>query len=543
MTASHDVAAAYRAAGYWTGAPLGELVRAQAERHPGHCALVAGGTRLSYAELDAEIDTVAAGFADLGVRPGDRLVLQLPNVAELVVTLFALLRLGAPPVLALPSHRAAEITYLAEQSGAVGYVLPERHLGFDHRTIADELRRTVPGIAHLLVAGDPGAEFTALSTVRAAPRALPAPDGADPAFLLLSGGTTGMPKLIPRTHDDYTHNVAASAAAAGFDEATVYLAVLPVTHNFSLGCPGVLGALTVGGTAVLAPTPEPGAAFALIEAERVTYTAVVPSALHLWMAEAGYGAADLSSLRWVQVGAAKLTPELAARIPAELGAGVQQSFGMSEGLLVQTRPGDPFDVVAHTQGTPVSSGDEIRIVDDEDRDVPDGVVGHLLARGPYTIRSYLDRPGAPGSGRGEDAFTADGFYRTGDLVRRTSAGQLVVTGRAKDVVNRGGEMIAAAEVEAHLAAHPAVVAAAVVGFPDPALGERSCAVVVAPSGAPTPAEFREFLRRRGLAAFKWPDRVEVVDDLPRTALGKVDKKQVRARLLTGMATLINDAEV
>jgi 2,3-dihydroxybenzoate-AMP ligase len=241
----------------------------------------------------------------------------------------------------------------------------------------------------------------------------------------------------------------------------------------------------------------------------------------------GTGATGLASLRMLQVGGAKLPAEAAARVEPVLGCRLQQVFGMAEGLVNYTRPDEPADVVEHTQGRPASPADEIRIVDDQDTDVPPGTVGHLLTRGPYTVRGYW---------RAADhdavAFTADGFYRTGDLVRLTGTGHLVVTGRAKDQVNRGGEKIAVEEVENHLLSHPAVHDAAVVPLPDAYLGERACAVVVTRTDVPRPtgAVLRAHLRSRGLAAFKIPDRVVLVDAFPVTGVGKVSRAALRTAL-------------
>jgi 2,3-dihydroxybenzoate-AMP ligase len=376
------------------------------------------------------------------------------------------------------------------------------------------------------VAGEAAGE-TPLSDVDAPPRELPEPDPSALTFLQLSGGSTGAPKLIPRTADDYLYSVRASAEICGLDEATVYLCALPVAHNFPLSSPGILGTLAAGGRVVMCPRPDPETAFALIRREGVTITALVPPLALVWLDAATRVGGGLPSLRLLQVGGAKLTAEVARRVRPTLGCRLQQVFGMAEGLVNYTRFNDPDDVVSTTQGRPISPDDEIRIVDDADRDVPPGEVGHLLTRGPYTIRGYYraDEHSAT-------AFTVDGFYRTGDLVRRAPTGHLVVTGRVKDQINRGGEKIAAEEVENHLLAHPGVHDAAVVAVADPYLGERSCAFVVPRTDAdrPTGAQLRAFVRARGLAAYKVPDRVELVEEFPVTGVGKVSRAELRAAL-------------
>jgi len=531
-----EFAARYRARGYWRGETFSDLLATWARRYRDQVALGDGDRRVSYAELADRANRLAAGLHGIGVRHGDRVVVQLPNVVEFFDVIFALFRLGALPVFALPAHRAAEIGYFCAHTEAVAYVTTDVHEGFDHRQLAD-----VAGAARVVVAGDPG-EHTALADLYVEPTALPpGPTASDLAFLQLSGGSTGLPKLIPRTHDDYLYSVRASAEICELSGDTVYLCALPVAHNFPLSSPGVLGVLYTGGRIVLAPRPDPATVFELIERERVTITAVVPPLALLWLDAASRpgSTADLSSLRVLQVGGAKLADEVARRVTPTLGCQLQQVFGMAEGLVNYTRFGDPDEIVLHTQGRPISPDDEIRVVDDDGFEVPSGEVGHLLTRGPYTIRGYW---------RAEEhnatAFTPDGFYRTGDLVRVVDGGYLVVTGRAKDQINRGGEKIAAEEVENHILAHPAVHDAAVVAVPDPYLGERTYAFVVArPDAEPLTAPMiRGFVRQRGLAAYKIPDKVEFVETFPVTGVGKVSRKDLRAALRDRLASSTNPKE-
>jgi 2,3-dihydroxybenzoate-AMP ligase len=409
-------------------------------------------------------------------------------------------------------------------SGAIGYLAPDVHRGFDYVTLAKQLWADVPTLRQVFIVGEPG-EFTSLAEVDAEVAALPDSDPSNVAFFLLSGGTTALPKLIPRTHDDYAYQLQTAAQLCGLASNDVYLAVLPVEFNFPWGCPGVLGTFHVGGTVVLSEHGDAEHCFELIERENVTFTSVVPTIAQLWTDEAEWTRRDLTSLRFIQVGGAKLAPQLARRIGPALGCRLQQVFGMAEGLLCFTRDSDDENTVATTQGTPMSPADEIRVVDDQDHDVASGSPGHLLARGPYTLRGYFRAPDY-----NVRAFTDDGFYRTGDVVRLTADRHLIVEGRAKDVIIRGGDKISAAEVEGHLLEHPAVVHAAVVAVPDELLGERTCAYLVASEPPPTPTELRRMLQAKGLADYKLPDRVVFTDGLPLTPLGKVDKKTLTAPL-------------
>jgi 2,3-dihydroxybenzoate-AMP ligase len=518
----------YRREGYWKPTTLGALMRDWARERPHRTALVDGHRRWTYAELDAWADRLARGLLRIGIGRGDRVVVQLPNVAEFVPLCFALFRIGALPVLALVPHRRSEVTHVCDLARAVAYVVPDVHQRFDHRELAQDVGAAVPSLRHVIVVGDAGPfiSLDALADEGTEIADVPRPDCT--ALFLLSGGTTGLPKLVARTHEDYVCNLRATAAVAGLTERDVYLAALPVAHNFALGCPGIFGTFLTGGTVVLAPTPSADDAFPLIERERVTVSALVPPVAILWLEAAAAHEHDLCSLRLLQVGGAPFKAEHARRVRGALGCTLQQSFGMAEGMLIQTRPGDDEETIVTTQGRPVCAADELRIVDDRDRDVREGDPGHLLVRGPYTIRGYY-RAGE----HNRRAFTTDGFFRTGDIARMTAAGQVVVLGRSDDVINRGGEKVAAGEVEAHLLAHPLVLDAAVVAMPDEIMGSRTCAYVVLRGQLPAP-ELLAFLQARGLASYKVPDRIEYLSQLPRTSVGKTSKAVLRDSIATAL---------
>ena len=538
---SEAESARYRAAGHWPGVTFSARLRQGAAGNGGRVALVDGDRRWTYADLDVEADRLARGLRGLGIGPGDRVLVQLPNCAEFVLVWFGLQRLGAVPVHAMPGHRRREIGHLVRVAGAVACVVPDRHAGFDHRELLREVRAEQGpdgSLRQVVVVGEPGPgdDFVAFEALRVdtpsasgvtATDACPAPgpesdgggaDPADVALLLLSGGTTGLPKLIPRTHDDYAYNARACADICMLDARTVYLAVLPIGFNFTFACPGVLGTLMAGGTVVVAPNPSPQTAFAIVEREGVTLTSLTPPLVPHWMDEAASGSWGLGSLAVVQVGGARLPEDHARKLGPALGVTVQQVFGMAEGLINLTRLDDPEDLVCTTQGRPVSPDDEVLVVDTDDRPVPSGAAGELLTRGPYTLRGYY---------RAEEhnrtAFTPDGYDRTGDVVRRLPTGHLVVVGRTKDQIDRGGEKIAAVEVEEQLLLYPGITAAALVGVPDARRGERSIAFVVCAGAAPGTQEVATHLKERGLAGYKVPDEVVQVAGLPLTAVGKVDK--------------------
>ncbi|MFF4777142.1 (2,3-dihydroxybenzoyl)adenylate synthase [Microtetraspora fusca] len=535
----------YVTAGHWAGVPIGTLLRAVADRTPDAPALVdpvahgGAGVRLTHAELAERADAAAVRLLRLGIARGDRIVVQLGNSWEFVVLTLACLRAGIVPVMALPAHRRAELTHLAVHAEAVAIAVPDRMRDFDHQRlghdIAAEVRAATGADWHVLVAGDDvasgGVDLRALcgpATEAAADRArldAVAPAAGDVAVFLLSGGTTGLPKLIARTHDDYAYNARASAELVAAGPDTVYLVSLPAGHNFPLACPGILGTLLAGGRVVTLPSPEPGRVFATVEAEGVTHTAVVPAVAGRWLEHATeHGAGRLATLRVLQVGGARLPDELAYRVRPVLGAALQQVFGMAEGLLNVTRLDDPEDVVCTTQGRPISPDDEVRIVDELDQDLPEGEPGLLLTRGPYTPRGYYRA-----AEQNARAFTADGWYRSGDICRRTPGGNLVVEGRDKDMINRGGEKISAEEVENLVYRLPSVSQVAAVAMPDPVLGERVCLYVVPkPGETVTLEQVRAVMDQVGVARFKLPERLVLVEDLVLTKVGKVDKKALRA---------------
>ncbi|MEU3096230.1 AMP-binding protein [Streptomyces sp. NPDC006967] len=515
----------YRARGYWNDEILGSLPMSAPDARD-RPAVVTATRTLTYGGMDRAADRLAAGLRGLGLGAGDRVVVQLPNDVELLVLCIALFRLGALPVFAYPAHRTAEIVHLVNSAEAVMYVCADEALDCDYRIIAKDVLAGAGTLRHVLVAGDPG-PFAALAEVDGDPVDLPVPDAREVAFFLLSGGTSGPPKLVPRTHADYAYQLRQSSRLCGFRRDTRYLCALPMGHNFALGCPGVLGTLRMGGTVVPAMAPTPELCFPLIESAGVTVTSLSPPLVSLWLDAAERTAHHLGSLELLQVGEARLSPATARRVSGAFGCVLQQVYGMAEGLLNYTRLDDPENVVLHTQGRPLAPADEIRVIREDGQEAGPGEEGELLTRGPYTVRGYYR---AEESDRAQ--FTGDGFFRTGDVVRRTAAGYFEVVGRTNDVVNRGGEKVPAREVEQHLLGDPRIALAAVIGVPHAELGEQTCVCVVPREAEhpPTLSEVRDGLRDRGIAPYKLPDRLVVLDQMPLTAVGKIDKNALRARL-------------
>jgi len=524
-----EFARRYREQHYWANVTLHDMLARSIRAAPQRTALVQGERRLSYAQLGEAIDRLARPLIDLGLRPRDRVVFQLPNSIEFVIALFALLRIGVIPVLALPAHRRAEISHFVAHAEAVGYFVPDFWRGYDFRKLAVDISAGAPSLRRVLVLGEPDTNQISLTNLLAGHGSGdtsgivdtgPSPD--EVALMLLSGGTTGLPKMIPRTHNDYVYNCRQSGAIAGFNADTVFLALLPMAHNYTLGCPGVLGALAWGGTAVIAPDASIETVSRLIEAERVSVISATVPLIVNWLNAKRPQHCDFSSLRVLMNGGAKLAPELRRRAERQFGCALQESYGTGEGLLNMTRLDDPAGIRFTSSGRPISPADEIRIVDENGNDVADGEAGELICRGPYTIRGYYRAPE-----KTRAAFTDDGFYRMGDVVRRVD-GNLYIEGRLKDIINRGGEKISCEEVENHILSHPKVKNACLVAMPDPIFGEKACAFVIPVDGATLDLdEINSFLLSREIAKFKLPERLRLVREFPISPAGKVLRRELR----------------
>jgi len=507
--------------------PLGHCLQQWSRNYGERIALVNDfGESLSYSTLQERVERLAGGLYAAGLRAGDIAIMQLPNTFGFFITFFALMRLGAIPVMTMPNQREQDVDALMQLAHPVAYFIPNNVGGQDFLAMAKILQSRHESLRLIVVddlSDETSNDVLALDRLQGSECPWPEQGASDTALLLLSGGTTGTPKLIPRTHADYFYNFTASARLCRFDQDTVFLAVLPIAHNFALACPGILGALHCGGQVVTSTLASCDHAMPLIEKERVTHVALVPPLAKLWVEGREWEDSDLSSLKLVQVGGARLEAGLARQLMDVLDCQLQQVFGMAEGLLCYTRLDDPLETILHTQGRPLSADDEVRIVDDEDRDVMQGQIGQLLTRGPYTIRGYFRAPA-----QNTSSFTEDGFYRSGDLVSRDANGNLTVQGRIKEQINRCGEKISAAEVEYALNALHGVHAAVVIGVSDELVGERVCAFIKPEDQAINPAHIKATLRANGLSDYKVPEQIETIEEWPLTAAGKIDKRRLIA---------------
>ena len=524
----------YLRLGYWKIESLVDLLEARARAIPERVFVTDVRGELSYGDIDNLAARVALHLLKLGLKRRDIVLLQFPNVREFIIAFFALQKIGVIPVMCLPHHRARELSYFAELTGASAYLFPQRFRNFNYLPMAREIQATNPNLRHLLALGegsepgvcylDPWIAADPQLSNAAHELAQQRPDPFEVAFMLLSGGTTGVPKLIPRTHVDYLCNATECAKVLNWGANIAFMVALPAAHNFPLGAPGMLAALVAGGRVAISASTEAETIFEAIDQQKPTFLGVTPALLITLLNSPQRQKYRLDSLRYIYAGGQKMLPELVQRTRnAWPFARPGQAFGMAEGLTNLSRPDDPWTDILETQGRPVSTADEIRIIGDGEEDLPAGAVGELITRGPYTIRGYY-RSGE----YNRQAFTADGFYRTGDMVRLHPSGNLVVEGRKKDLINRGGEKISAEEIENLILSHEKIHMAAVVAMPDAVMGERSCAFVTLRSGESLSlAELTSFLQGKQIAKFKLPERLEIMDSLPLSGMGKVSKKDLR----------------
>jgi 2,3-dihydroxybenzoate-AMP ligase len=524
----------YRAKGYWLDKSLASEFDVVWKKYANRIALIDGEREYRYSDIDRLTDNLALNLLEIGLKPLDRVVPVLPNVAEFVLLYFALQKISGIPIAALVTHRFAEMSQFVQLSGASTCVYPQRAGEFEFGPMIERVQKDQPSLKHRIVLGQAGPGEHSLVDLIERPAKLSIEalraikiDPTDPCIFQLSGGTTGIPKLIPRTHNDYAYNSKTASTVCEVTGNSVLLLALPIAHNLPLACPGIQGYFFNGGKVVLSPTTRPEELFALIQRHRATHLKVVPALLIRFINDPAIEKFDLSSLRLIQSGGQRMQPEVRLKTHRLLpSVFVQENFGMSEGVLMFVLRSDPDQVKLETCGRPICPDDEVKLCDDDGREVADGEVGELTCRGPYTLRGYF---GVPEYNARQ--FTPDGFYLSGDLMRKHPSGNYVVEGRKKDLINRGGEKISAEEIENLILMHPSVQNVACVPMPDDNLGEKTCAYVILRRGTSLNLkELVEFLIGKEIAKFKLPERLEVVDDFPVSTFGKVSKKALVERV-------------
>jgi 2,3-dihydroxybenzoate-AMP ligase len=533
-----EVIREYTENGAWLNLTYGDLLERAAARNPEVTAVVDEHVRLRYRELEDRVDRFGLALLDLGVRPHDRIVLQIPNRHEFVVAFHAMHRIGAVPVLAIPRHAQAEVSSFFRLTEAVGWIGPMRDGKTEFLPLVSALRSEFPGLKHVIWVEEPcevprgefsmkgllervtmsGEGISRLKSMR--------PDPNDVAVLIPTGGTTGLPKMVPRTHNSLivTNRFISQKSAV---PNAILLQATPVGHAMAMQ--GALNcAVFMGATLVLQAVPRPTEILETIQREKVTSAFMVPTQLEGVINHPDLERYDLTSLRVVGTAGSGLPVEVARKAIKYLGRfGCQFSgngLGASEGLLGQGELDDPLEIKMKTAGRAVTPGSCYKVIDQDEKDLPVNTEGELVARGPEVFTGYYKTT----EEENKAVFTRDGFYRTGDLAKIDERGYITITGRRKDVIIRGGETLVPSEMENLIRRHPAVEKAAVVAMPDPKKGERACAYVVPKPGASLDFESMiAFMRSEGAGVLLLPERLELVGKLPETGVGKIDKKALR----------------
>ena len=520
---------------WWLGMTFGDVFNKICDLYPDREALVGSGRRFSYIQLRRLVDTLAYRLLEEGLKPKDTILLQLPNWPEFVISYFAFQKAGLIPVLLTVNHTTREVKHLAGLTGPKGWILPARYRKTDYRALLEGVKQANPSLDKIITVGakklngclqiedllhtQTGPE----EIQRALEEARPGPE--DICQILPSGGTTGLPKGAPRTHNDYICNVEYKSRAWDLNVTDTCLAVTTVGHNLALlVC--ITGALFQGAKIVMLDSTYPEDFCKQVQEEKVTSTGLVPTMISRIVKFERLDKFDLSSLTKIYVGAANSPPELVKSVEKKLGCRYINAFGMVEGPCAQTRPGDPLETRCRTIGHPICPYDDFQTLDPSGKPTPPGVEGEMAAKGPGIFTGYLKNPQA-----NQDAFTPEGYFRTGDLAVIELNGTIRITGRIKDIIIRGGENIAAQEVEELITTHPLVEYVAVIGMPDPDLGEQVCAYIKpVKEKSLTHQDILDHLARLEAAKIHHPARTEFVDEIPLTAAGKADKKALKKDL-------------
>ncbi len=544
MTLITDFSSEYRArmaATTWPNRTLLDDLAAAVARHPDKPAVVGhvqqSGQRhaLTYAELDERADRIAAGLLDLGVGPGEVVSAQLPNWWQLAALHLACLRVGAVTNALMPIFRRRELEFMLGLAESSVLLVPEVFNGFDHGAMAQELQDVVPSLKHVVtVAPDGGGAFADTLLARAATDAdraavrdrLASPD--DVTQLAFTSGTTGEPKGVMITPNVALCNVRDFAARLGLTGDDVVLMASPLAHQTGF-LYGLMMPVLLGATSVLQDAWRPEKAADIIAAERVTFSMASTPFLSDLAAQAQERPEAFATFRVFLCAGAPVPRDLVRRATAAMSARITSGWGMSEmGAVTVTAPDDPDERVFETDGFPLPDV-ELRVLDLGGSPAGPDEEGRLQVRANSLFGGYLKRPELRG-------LDADGWFDTGDLARVDAEGYLRITGRSKDIIIRGGENVPVVEIENLLYAHPAVSEVALVAMPDPRLGERACAFVVpAPGTSPTLGDLTAYLREKGTSTTYLPERLELVDALPRTLTGKIQKFRLREALESGAA--------
>jgi non-ribosomal peptide synthetase component E (peptide arylation enzyme) len=500
-----------------------------ADIYPEHEALVDGYARLNYSQFRDKANRLAVSLMHLGIKPRERVLLQLPNWNEFAYAYFALQKIGAITVPLIDRYRQHEINHLVGLTAATAWIAPRSYRKIDYRPIIDDVLRAHPRIQHVILARGEGrdkfvsfetlineAELTDSELRRLAERR---PDPTHVAHMGPTGGTTGLPKVVPRTHNDLLCNVEYAALAWELNHSDICLLSGPIGHDLTL-TKGLCGTIFTYGKCVMLDSTEPAAICRAIENEKITAVVWVPTLASRLAHFDRLREYDLSSLKKMHCGGGASTPELIKDVMENVGCHYFNAYGGTEGQSTMTRMSDDMATTCHTVGRPTCPYDSYKIVDSRGNALPIDTPGELLVKGPGVFSSYYKAPE-----ENAKVFDSEGFFRTGDIAKFDGRGNIVLTGRMKEMINRGGESISATEIERLIIHHQDVEMTAVIPMPDPVMGERACAYIKAKAGvSPTFETIISFLKSQGASVLQLPERIEFIGAMPLTQTGKIDKR-------------------
>ncbi len=517
---------------WWLGITWGDMFDKGSDLYPNKEILVDDTTRHTYKELREKVDSLAISLMDMGIQPRDFVLLQLPNWHEFIIAFYALQKIGAIVVLLVARHGVAEINYLSGLTHPKAWIGPDQYKKTEYLPMLKNVMEQNKELKHLISVRSPGNKaFTPLeklieagkrTTANLAALAARRPDPMEVSIILPTGGTTGMPKAVPRTHNDYIASVEYHTKAYEVTSEDTMLTSAPVSHAQAIhNCVG--GAFFNYAKYVLTDSTNADDICRIIEREKVTVFPTVPALIQRMLELENLKSFDLSSLKRLYAGGAPSTPELVKGVYDKIGCKFVNTLGSSEGPGAMTRLEDDFETVCTSVGRKDCPYTQVRIIDPSGKELPPNKEGELTMKGPNIFNGYFKSPED-----NKQVFTRDGFYRTGDLARIDEKGNITITGRIKETILRGGETISAIGIERLISSHPAVAETAVIGMPDKALGERICAYIKLKPGATlTFEELVTYMKGIGASVLQLPERVEFIDTIPLTKVGKADKKALK----------------
>ena len=477
--------------------------------------------------LQRRVAALAGGLKALGLGSGDVVAVQLPNRAEYLLSYLAICAIGGVMTTLYVPYRAAEMETLLAHSNARAFIGLDEMGEFKPAQTVLDLRERIPSLEHVIVLGDaPDGTCSFAEMANAVPHDLSdGPVAADPFLLLYTSGTSAQPKGVPLAYQGILGNARLGVPEHGITSGDRILCAAPFGHLYALYSFHL--ALSAGASTVLLPAFTPPDLARTLEAEAVTVLFAAPAHVAACLGAGLLNADALSRLRLAILSGSAVAPAVAKGLQERMASGhVTQLWGMTETQAgLYTRPGDSIETVAGSAGRP-SPGTEVRVVGPDDAVLAAGDEGELHVRGPLLFPGYFNHPDA-----NRDAFSGDGWFRTGDLAVVSADGNVAITGRCKDVINRGGIKYNPRDIEDLLAAHPQIDMAAIVPVPVPVLGERACCcITVAGDAAPTLEAICAYLDENGVAKVRWPERLEIFDAMPLTATRKIIKGKLIQRL-------------